>query len=302
MAYDESGDFYREEGPGFLSATQSCGDFCVISPNYYEHYLIIQERNTRMFAPVTEETIKDEASEMNAINFKRHGSRPLYRGLSISAKSPLGREIIQRRVRWSRFARNVGIQVAENEKSFRSALWREARKPFLYGLRDRITRPYKKKKLSLKQKTEIWILEQTVDAGAATLDLDSYGGGQGQYSNMDFDIRDTIVKFNPRLDPIRGRYGVRFKVRRYLKKNRPAFLNLNLNYCNSSHSWGEKTCTYQQEVSAGFSFKNPSQKWSYYFYLSYQTDSLDEDAYIVDGQPYEHKPWLSGLTVSYAFY
>jgi len=41
-------------------------------------------------------------------------------------------------------------------------------------------------------------------------------------------------------------------------------------------------------------------QWS--VFLSYQTESLDEEAYQVDGESFDHKPWVGGVQLTYAFY
>jgi hypothetical protein len=134
------------------------------------------------------------------------------------------------------------------------------------------------------------------------LNLDSFGGVQGRGSNVDFDIKNLIVKFNPRLDPFKGKYGVRFKAQRYNRKNRPVFLGLNANYCNSDTGFGSRLCTFEYELSTNVSFVNPSRRWASSAYISYQTESLDEDAYLIDGQLFDHQPWVGGITVTYSFY
>ncbi len=299
FSYEDIGGFYRDEFSPVLE-TATCGSLCISSPNYYEGYLYQQERNSRLFAP---EIMKlKPTEEMNASNYKKFRNWDRIQGLGWGRNSKVSKFVLRRRISMARVLRDTGYQVAEKEKSLSSAFWREMRKPILYGLRDWITAPYKKRKLTLGEKTRIWFLEQTVDAGASTLDLDSFGGARNQSFNANFNIRDLIFKFYPRLDPVKGRYGVKFKARKYLVRSRPVYFGLGLNYCNSSAGFGNKICGYEHEVSTSFSFVNPSRKWAYSMYVSYQTNSLDEDAYVVDGEPYDHKPWVSGVRVTYAFY
>lgn len=301
FAYEDAGGFYREEISPITEST-TCGSLCISSPNYYEGYLYQQERNNRLFAPELIKARTVEEEEMDASNYKKFKGRDYIQGLGWAPGSEVSKMVTRRRVGFARVLRDAGYQVAEKNKSLSSAFWREIRKPVLYSIRDRITAPYKKKKLSLGEKTKLWFLEQTVDAGASSLDLDSFGGGGGRSFNTNFDIKDLILKFYPRVDPVKGRYGVRFKARKYVRKSRPLYFSLSANYCNSSTGFGNKVCRYQHELSTSFSFVNPSRRWAYSMYVSYQTDSLDSDAYIVDGESYEHKPWITGLSVTYAFY
>ncbi|MGH1467486.1 MAG: hypothetical protein ACRBBP_01210 [Bdellovibrionales bacterium] len=301
FAYEDGGGFYRDEVYP-VGESSTCGSLCISSPNYYEGYLYQQERNSRLFAPEVMMVKTRREEDMNALNYKKFGPADLFRGLGWGPNTEVSRMVMKRRIRISRALRDMGFQVEENNKSLSSAFWREIRKPFLYGIRDRLTAPYKKKKLTLGEKTKVWFLEQTVDAGASSLDLDSFGGSDGQSFNTNFNIKNFILKFYPRVDPVKGRYGVRFKARKHISKHRPLHFGLSANYCNSSTGFGNKVCRYQHELSTSFSFINPTKRWACSAYLSYQTDSLDPDAYVVDGESYEHKPWITGVSVTYAFY
>lgn len=301
FSYEDTGGFYRDE---VFSGSQgnTCGSLCIANPNYYEGYLFQQERNARLFSPEIIDVNKRRAEKLNALNYKKFRSRDRIQGLGWGPDSMTSKFVMRRRVRVSRALRDMGFQVEENNRSLSKAFLREIRKPLLFGLRDRITAPYKKQKLTLGEKARLWFLEQSVDAGASSLDLDSFGGSEGQSFNTNFDIKDFIVKFSPRVDPVRGRYGIRFKARQYLRKSRPLYMAFSANYCNTSTGFGNRVCRYQHELSTSFSFINPTRRWSYSAYLSYQTDSLDPDAYIIDGIPYEHKPWITGINLTYAFY
>jgi len=300
-AYDDTGAFYRNTvapvAPG-----QSCGSLCLSSPNYYEGYLYQQERNRRFVDVGTERSGRYKKRKANALNYRQINNLDWIRGLGWGPDTNVSRFFSRQSVRWSRVARDAGFQVAERGDSLHSALWREVRKPILYNLRDRLRAPYKAKKLNLSEKIRVWLVEQAVDTGASTLDLDSSGVEQGLDANTDFGITNTLVKFNPRLDPFKGRYGIRFKAKRYMRKNRPVQLAINANYCNALAGFGNRLCAFEYELSTSFAFVNPSRKWSCSSYVSYQTEALDDEVYIVDGQFFDHKPWLAGVTFTYAFY
>ncbi len=298
FAYEDGGGFYRDDAYS-IGERSTCGSLCILSPNYYEGYLYQQERNSRLFAPEIIITSTQQEDKINALNYK---SKDLLQGLGWGPDTNVSKLVVKRRIRIARALRDMGFQIAENNKSLKSAFWREIRKPILYSLRDRITEPYKKKKLSLNEKTKIWFLEQTVDAGASSLNLDSFGGSDGQALNTDFNIQNLIFKFYPRVDPIVGRYGMRFKVRKYVIKHRKLHFSLSANYCNSSTGFGDKICKYQHELSTSFSFISPTRKWVGLAYVSYQTSSQDENAYFVDGKSYQHTPWLTGVSATYQFY
>lgn len=301
FAYEDTGGFYRNEFFP-IGETSTCGSLCIASPNYYQGYLYQQERNTRFFALEIIRVQKRREEEMNALNYKKFKSRDLVQGLGLGAGTEMSKVVVKRRIRISRALRDMGFQVEENGKSLSSAFWREIRKPVLYGVRDRVTAPYRRKNLNFTGKTKVWFLEQTVDAGASSLDLDSFSGGDGQSFNTNFDIQNFILKFYPRVNPLKGRYGIRFKARKYVRKQMPLHFTLNGNYCNSSTGVGNKICQYQHELSTSFSFVNLTRRWAYSAYVSYQTGSLDVDAYIVGGEAYEHKPWIVGVSAIYAFY
>lgn len=301
-AYEDTGGFYRQENFQ-ANQGQTCGSLCISNPNYFEGYIYQQERNARLLGPGSVDiTQRREQEKLNALNYKKSRGHDRIQGLGWGPDSKVNKFFTRQSVRWSRVARDAGFQVAENDRSLGSALWREVRKPVLYSLRDRLTRPYKSKKLKLSEKVQVWFLEQAVDTGASTLDLDSFGGADGPNSNVDFDISDLIVKYSPRLDPFKGRYGIRFKARKHSRKNRPVSIGLNGNYCNSEAGFGDRLCAYEYELSTNVSFVNPSKRWSCAAYVSYRTESLDEDAYLFDGQIFDHKPWLGGVTVTYSFY
>jgi hypothetical protein len=299
-SFEDTGNFYRDEISPVVEAN-SCGALCISSPDYYQGYLIQQERNDRLYAPESSKAAVTE-EKMNALNYRRYKGKDYIQGLGWGPDSDVSRFVVRRKIAFARVLRDTGFQVAENQRSLGSAFWREVRKPVLFKLRNMVTEPYRKKKLSAGERARLWILEQTVDAGASTLELDSFGGSGGQSISADFAIKDLIIRYSPRVDPVTGRYGVRLKARKYIRKQRPINFSFSANYCNSSRGFGNRICRYQHELSTSFSFLNPTRKWACSAYLSYQTDSLDPDAYIVDGVPYEHKPWITGVNITYAFY
>gem|GEM_PF-2055726 len=301
QAYDDTGAFYRNESAN-VAPIQSCGSLCLSSPSYYEGYLYQQERNGRFVDLGTKDVKRLKKKKANALNYREINNLDWIRGLGWGPNTDVSRFFSRQTVRWSRVARDAGFQVAERGKSLHSALWREVRKPILYSIRDKLRAPYRRKKLSLNEKIQVWFVEQAVDTGASTFDLDSSGVEQGLNSNTDFGISNTLIKFNPRLDPYKGRYGIRFKAKRYVKRSRPVQLAFNANYCNALTGFGDRLCAFEYEFSTSFSFVNPTRKWSCSTYVSYQTEALDDEFYIVDGQRFDHKPWLAGVTLTYAFY
>jgi hypothetical protein len=301
FAYDDTGAFYRNEAAPVVPG-QTCGSLCLSSPNYYEGYLYQQERNRRFVDIGRDKDKVLKKRKATALNYREINNLDLIRGLGWGPDTEVSQFFSRESVRWSRVARDAGFQVAERGKSLHSSLWSEIRKPVLYNIRDRLRAPYRGKKLKLSEKIQVWLVEQTVDTGASTLDLDSSGVEQGLDSNTDFGISNTRVKFNPRLDPYKGRYGIRFKAKRFVRRSRPVQLAFNANYCNALAGFGDRLCAYEYELSTSFAFVNPTRKWSCSTYVSYQTEALDQDVYIVDGQIFDHKPWLAGVTFTYAFY
>lgn len=301
LAYDDTGAFYRNEAAP-VAPGQTCGSLCLSSPNYFEGYLYQQERNRRFVDIGNEEVKTVKKRKATALNYREINNLDHIRGLGWGPDTEVSKFFSRQSIRWSRVARDAGFQVAERGESLHSALWREIRKPILYNLRDKLRAPYREKKLRLSDKIQVWLVEQAVDTGASTLDLDSSGVEQGLDANTDFGISNTRLKFNPRLDPFKGRYGVRFKAKRFVKRSRPIQLAFNANYCNALAGFGDRLCAYEYEFSTSFAFVNPSRKWSCSTYVSYQTEALDDEVYVIDGQIFDHKPWLAGVTLTYAFY
>jgi len=303
LAFDDGGGFYRDEAGG-VSAGASCGSLCISSPNYYQSYLFQKERNLRLYSAQSGESQKNDLdrNKLNALNFRSYNSSRRMSGFSWSPNSKVSRSFVKYEVQWSRVARDAGFQVAENGKSLASAFFRELRKPILFNLRDRITGPYKSKKLSLSEKTQLWIIEQAVDSGAGTLNLESYGGFEGSAFNTDFGIKRYTLRVYPRVDPLKGKYGMRLGLRRYLSRARPVDFAFNTNYCSSATGLKNDLCGYEHEISTSYSYSDLKNKWSFTVYVSYQTRSLDDDYYIIDGQLVEHVRWLSGMRMTYAFY
>lgn len=298
FAFEDTGAFYREETDA-ISINQTCGDLCVTSPGYYQSYLFFRERNTRFYAPLFKAKVKKEKTKEDHIRSYR--ARSHVQGLSWGREHRISNALITKPVRWSRMARDVGFRVAERGKSLRSAFWAEIKKPVLFELRDRVLAPYRGKKLSFKEKVNAWFIDQTIDSGASSLGYDGYGGAAGT-SNMDFGIKDYRLKYSPRLDPIKGRYGFRLKYKRYVKRTRPLYMVLGFNYCKSAAGIGNRICLYRHEVSGSIATANMTKRTNVSLYVSYQTDSPDEGAYEIDGEAYEHKRWVSGMRFTYAFY
>lgn len=288
---DLGGELYIEDQED-LSRFSGCGQFCQVSPDYFQSYLTNREQSFRIYAPFQAGTLY-EGKDSEEIS-----SQDYYPSFDWKPVRQLRRALVRRQLRWSRAALNVGISVQEEDRSVGSAIWREVRKPILYEIRDYLRRPFRKSKPSFEERVTSWALEQSLDVGASTVGLESHEGATN-LSTYDFGIKGYRLRFYPRLDPYKGRYGVRLKFRKYAKKNRPIRTRLAFNYCNSEWGIGDRTCRYLHEITASLVLINPTARISCRTYISYQTASLDPDAYVFEGEEFDFKPWLGGISLTY---
>lgn len=294
-ALESNASLFQTERPSAYS--NSCGDFCKVNQNYYDQYQFSQNRAQRGFDPVA--VTKPHAASHRQHDLVNRG----FMSLSFDSESALSRSVVEREIRWSLMARDVGIQVSEFDTKLSSAVWREIRRPLLFELRDRLLSPYRGKKLAIKEKLQAWFLEQTVESGAGTIGLNASQSDGMEQSNLDFGVSDYRIKFRPKIDPLKGRYGIRLKYRKHLDNSRPLIGQLSAYYCNSSTGLREKSvCGYHHELSGRVSMSSLSRKFWYSMFISYQTQSLNEDAYVRNGEEYDYKPWLAGIQMTYAFY
>lgn len=287
------GELYRDDSP-IQGQFSGCGQFCQASPEYYQSYVRQRDIQARNFKPANYSQDSEYVSQRGEV-----GEGDMMQALNWTPFSRVGNIIARKSLRWSRAALRMGIEIQERDKSFGSAFLREIRRPVLYEIRDALTGKYKKKKTTFEEKLKSWVLEQTIDTGASSIGLESYDATDTGINRADFDIKGYKLKYYPRVDPSRGRYGVRLKMKKYWKKRRPFNIRASYNYCESAWGFGGRTCGYLHELNAGFSVGGRSSRLTYGAYVSYQTKSLDEEAYIVDGEAFDHKPWVGGIEVTY---
>lgn len=282
--------------PGASQAfSNTCGSLCVLDQNYIDRIRL-------------EQTLAQRGQFQSAItrpssvqSFQAHNSGS-WMSLSFNANSSISQAVLERQIRWSIMARDVGVGVTERGRSLTGAIWREIRRPLLHEARDWILAPYRGKKLTTEQKIEAWLIEQSVDSGAGALELEAMSEGGFSPTNMDFGISDYTLKYRPRVDPLRGRYGLRVRYKKYLIASRPFFADFGFHYCNPSMGFGRGRCGYLHEVSGRVSMMSMTRYLQWSLFVSYQTESLDEEAYQWQGETFDHKPWVGGLQVTYAFY
>lgn len=296
QALESNSSLYQSDRPSVYS-TSSCGDFCKTNQNYYDQFQFSQVRAQRGFDPVA------VTKPFSQANRNRQSFNQSFMVLSFDSESALSRFVIERQIRWSMMARDIGIQVSEFDTTLSSAIWREIRRPLLFELRDRLLSPYRGKKLAIKEKLQAWLLEQTVESGAGTLGLNASQSDGVEPNSLDFGVSDYRLKFRPKIDPLKGRYGIRLKYKKHLDSSRPLVAQLSAYYCNSSTGFRkESVCGYHHELSGRVSMSSLSRKFWYSMFVSYQTESLNDRAYINNGQAYDYKPWLAGVQMTYAFY
>lgn len=202
----------------------------------------------------------------------------------------LGRSLYRNNSAYSVAAFRIGILIQEEDKSAHSAIWREIRKPLLYSLRNQITSSLKKRKGNLSA----WALEQGLDIGASMAGLDSNGRALEVIDSDEITDKSPFkTSFSPKLDPWKGRYGFRAKAQIFRGLRDPHVLQFSYYYCESGWGLGDRVCAYlhQYQVGWGYRYRITGRDVSFHISVYYESKSLNPDAYIIDGEPYEFKPW-----------
>ena len=291
-AFDPIEFGYIDFSESFRNTTDTCGDLCLQNQNFVDRFEFERELSNRFITVPS--FINSSSSEFDIYRNKEMA-------LSFKVNSNFSRRLLKRRIRWARTARNIGYGVSEQGRDLLQSTWRELRRPLLNEVKDAVLSPYKRKKLSKSEKLEAWIIEQSVDSGASALELEAVDSGI-DFSTFDFGINNYSLKYRPRVDPLKGRYGMRVRLKQYLSNSKVFFTNLSYNYCNSGLGFRDRRCGYLHSLSSQLSMTSLKQnlKWSLYF--AYRTESLNKSNYEEDGQSIGHRPWRAGLQFSYAFY
>lgn len=201
-----------------------------------------------------------------------------------------GRNLYRRKDAYSNSAFRIGILIEEEDKSAHSAVWREIRKPLLYSLRNQIIEPLRKKRGNIKA----WFIEQSIDVGASAAGLDSNGRVVEVVDSDELNEKTSLkVSFSPKLDPWKGRYGFRVKSQAFRGLRDPLVLQFSYYYCESTWGVGDRICAYlhQYQVAMGYRYRVSLRDVSFHLAVYYESESLNPEAYIVDDEPYEFKPW-----------
>lgn len=204
-----------------------------------------------------------------------------------------GRNLYYQNRRYTASAFRIGVGIQDQDRSFHSAFWSEIRKPLLYDLRNRIITPlrqnYKNRKLS------VWAIEQTLDIGASAIGLDSYGYTSDVFDSDEIIDRKSSVntKFRPKIDPYKGRYGVQLQSKFYQGDRDPFYFEVSYFYCNNNWGVGDRICSYLHQIQTAYGYRFRANKTDISVQLSvyWEVESLDPEAYIVNEEPYDFKPW-----------
>lgn len=203
-----------------------------------------------------------------------------------------GRNLYRQNTRYSASAFRIGVGIQDNNRSFASAFWSEIRKPLLYDIRNRIVANYK---LRRKNKVSAWAVEQTIDIGASALGLDSYGYISDVLDSDDIiETRSPVVtRFKPRLDPYKGRYGAALQSKFYQGARDPFYFEVSYFYCNNNWGVGDRTCSYLHQVQTTYGYRLRANQRNISVQLSvyWEAKSLDPEAYFVDNEPFQFRPW-----------
>jgi len=295
FAFEQSGALYRDFSEPRLDSSEACGSLCMQDYSYISRYQMENDFSQRGYyqAPITQ--------------FQNHVSKDLLvvkpnMSLSFKADSRLSRSVIESRIRWANMARKIGIGVSEHGRSLQSSVWRQVRRPLLHEVRRRVLKPYRGKKLSTEEKIEAWIIEQSVESSVGAFELDATSESVIDSESLDFGILDYSLKYRPKVDPLKGRYGLRLRYKKHLSTRRPFYANFSYYYCNSSWAVQKGRCGYQHELSGSVSTMTMRKRMRVSLFISYQAESLDESVYQNDGVAFDHKPWLGGVQLTYAFF
>ena len=295
QAIESDATFYRDFPESSQSLSKTCGSLCVLDQNYIDRIRFEQTlaQRGRFYSAIIRTT---SLKYVQTYNFDVGMS------LSFNAKSSVTQAVLERQIRWSRMARDMGIGITEQGRSLTSVVWREIRRPILHEIRDWVLLPYRGRKLTRKRKVKAWLIEQSVDSGAGVLELETMLEGGFAPTNMDFGISDYTLKYRPRVDPLRGRYGFKVRYKKHLIVSRPFFTDLSFHYCNSDMGFGQGRCGYLHELSGRLSMMTMTRHLRWSVFVSYQTESLDEELYQRQGKVFDHKPWVGGLQLTYVLY
>jgi len=209
-ALESNGATYRDFSADAQALSSSCGSLCILDQNYVDRIRLEQRLSQRGHY--------SSAISRPSLVQRHYGSNQKTPRMSLSFRSGsvVSQAVVERQIRWSIMARDVGIGVAEEGRSLTSSIWREVRRPLLHELRHWVLEPYRGKKLSTEEKIQAWLIEQSVDSSAGALNLEATTVGGFSPTNMDFGISDYTLKYRPRVDPLRGRYGLRVRYKKYL--------------------------------------------------------------------------------------
>ncbi len=204
-----------------------------------------------------------------------------------------GKNLYYQNRRYTASAFRIGVSIQDEDRSFQSAFWGEIRKPLLYDLRNKIITPlrqrFKEKKLS------VWAVEQTLDIGASAIGLDSYGYTSDVFdSDQIIDRRSSVnTKFRPKFDPYKGRYGVQLQSKFYQGYRDPFYFEVSYFYCNNNWGLGDRVCSYLHQVQTAYGYRFRANKTDISVQLSvyWEVKSLDPEAYFVNEEPYDFRPW-----------
>lgn len=207
-----------------------------------------------------------------------------------------GRSLHRNNKRYSASAFRIGVGIQDRGRSATSAIWLEIRKPILYDIRNRIVDSYKlRQREKNKGKLKVWAVEQSIDIGASALGLDSSGYNSEILDSDQFIHRKSsvVTSFKPRLDPYKGRYGAKLQAKFYRGARDPFFFEASYFYCNSDWGIGDRICSYLHQVQTtyGYRYRAHLRDISFQLTVFWEGKSLNPDAYVVDGEPYDFSPW-----------
>lgn len=264
---------YVDSEPQFLE----CGQACIGSPEIqaylYDDYQI-QQRGIY---------IEQEGADITKSAIPWATSRTKW-------LRKFGKSLHQRKDTYMLSAFRIGILIQDQDKSGASAVWREIRKPLLYTLRNKLTDSLKKKKGSVSA----WALEQGIDIGASAAGMDSNGRTVEVIDSDEITDRSPYVtSFSPKIDPWKGRYGFRMKAKVFRGLRDPHVLQFSYYYCESSWGVGDRICAYlhQYQMAWGYRYRARGRDVSFHISVYYEGKSLNPEAYVIDNEPYEFKPW-----------
>lgn len=279
-------------GSSFDYQNKDCGNFCTNNRIYYEQFVFEQTYGNRMYRPSQDEELlprllKDKQN--GQYQKLRFSQQELYQDYS----QPFFSLDLTTNQRYSRIARDIGIKVSERGRSFGSAAWSEIRRPLLFEIKNSLLSTKSRRSLSLSRKVELWLISETIDSGARSLGLEENSGLPYQ-NRLDFKLSSYKLKFYPRVDILKGRYGVRLKFKKYLQGRRPLFTTLALMYCNVKTGFAARSCSYGHQISGSLSSRSLSRRLIYRAFASFRRNSRLPNGIVAHD-------WLAGLNFIYKF-